>query len=173
MLMMIIICTNTHTHTHTHTHTGWSKSLCIWCLQYRKLAKKDGHHRIHSECGPCYTEHGLREQFGVSINVWRLAGDNLNITCNFLYCNHQVHREFLITLYIIIWNYITNYYRLLNCICSHCHISSTAHILSYSDLLFYVILTILTLYNFSERNIKAPWRWCRSTVTCRSICNII
>ena len=37
---------------------------------------------------------------GVSINVWRLAGDTLNITCNFLYCNHQVHRDFLITLYI-------------------------------------------------------------------------
>jgi hypothetical protein len=32
----------------------------------------------------------------VSINVRRLAGDSLNITCNFLYCNHQVHREFLI-----------------------------------------------------------------------------
>jgi hypothetical protein len=36
----------------------------------------------------------------VSINVWRLAGDTLNITCNFLYCNHQVHRDFLITLYL-------------------------------------------------------------------------
>jgi hypothetical protein len=35
----------------------------------------------------------------VSINVWRLAGDTLNITCNFLYCNHQLHRDFLITLY--------------------------------------------------------------------------
>jgi hypothetical protein len=32
-------------------------------------------------------------------NVWRLAGDTLNITCNFLYCNHQVHRDFLIALY--------------------------------------------------------------------------
>jgi hypothetical protein len=40
----------------------------------------------------------------VSINVWRLAGDTLNITCNFLYCNHQVHRDFLITLYKeVIW----------------------------------------------------------------------
>ena len=27
------------------------------------------------------------------------GGDTLNITCNFLYCNHQVHRDFLITLY--------------------------------------------------------------------------
>jgi hypothetical protein len=35
----------------------------------------------------------------VSVNVWRLAGDTWNITCNFLYCNHQVHRDFLITLY--------------------------------------------------------------------------
>jgi hypothetical protein len=42
----------------------------------------------------------LRTQFSVSINVRRLAGDILNSTCNFLYCNHQVHREFLITLYL-------------------------------------------------------------------------
>jgi hypothetical protein len=27
-----------------------------------------------------------------------MAGDTLNITCNFLYCNHQVHRDFFITL---------------------------------------------------------------------------
>jgi hypothetical protein len=25
--------------------------------------------------------------------------ENLNIACDFLYCNHQVHRDFLITLY--------------------------------------------------------------------------
>jgi hypothetical protein len=36
----------------------------------------------------------------VSINVWRLAGDTLNITCNFSCCNHQVHRDFVIILYI-------------------------------------------------------------------------
>jgi hypothetical protein len=35
----------------------------------------------------------------VSINAWRLAGDTLNVTCNVLYCNHQVHRDFLITVY--------------------------------------------------------------------------
>jgi hypothetical protein len=40
-----------------------------------------------------------RTQFGVSINVWKLAGDNLNITWNFLYCNHQVHRDFVVILY--------------------------------------------------------------------------
>jgi hypothetical protein len=42
----------------------------------------------------------LRTLFGVSINIWRLAGDILKITCSFPYCNHHVHREFLITLYI-------------------------------------------------------------------------
>jgi hypothetical protein len=45
-----------------------------------------------------YWTRSSRTQFGVPINVWRLAGDTLNITCNFLYCNHQVHRDFLITL---------------------------------------------------------------------------
>ena len=35
-----------------------------------------------------------RTQFSVWINVWRLAGDTLRIACNFLYCNHQVHRDF-------------------------------------------------------------------------------
>jgi hypothetical protein len=33
----------------------------------------------------------------------------LNITCNLLYCNHQVHRDFLITLYYfystLLWNF--------------------------------------------------------------------
>jgi hypothetical protein len=41
-----------------------------------------------------------KTQYGVSINVWRLAGDSLNIICNFLYCNYQVQRDFFITLYI-------------------------------------------------------------------------
>ena len=46
-----------------------------------------------------YWTRSSRTQFGVSINVWSLAGDTLNITCNYLYFNHQVHRDFLITLY--------------------------------------------------------------------------
>jgi hypothetical protein len=41
-----------------------------------------------------------RTSLGVSTNVWRLAGDTVNITCNFLYCNHQVNRYFLIALYL-------------------------------------------------------------------------
>ena len=32
---------------------------------------------------------------------WR--GDSLNINCNFLYCNLQVHRDFLITLFILLF----------------------------------------------------------------------
>jgi hypothetical protein len=48
-----------------------------------------------------YWTRSSRTQFGVSTNVWRLAGDTFNITCNFLYCNHQVHRDFLITLYLV------------------------------------------------------------------------
>jgi hypothetical protein len=53
-----------------------------------------------------------RTQFGVSINVWRLAGDTVNITCNFLYYIHQVHRDFLITRYfvLLLWNYYYYYY---------------------------------------------------------------
>jgi hypothetical protein len=47
-----------------------------------------------------YWTRSSRTQFGVSLSVWRLAGDTLNITCNFLYCNHQVHTDFLINLYI-------------------------------------------------------------------------
>jgi hypothetical protein len=46
-----------------------------------------------------YWTRSSRTQFGVSVNIWRLAGDTLNIACNFMYCNYQVHRDFLITLY--------------------------------------------------------------------------
>jgi hypothetical protein len=34
----------------------------------------------------------------ISINIWRRTGETLNITFNFLCCNHQVHRNLLITL---------------------------------------------------------------------------
>jgi len=42
-------------------------------------------------------------QFGVSINIWGMAGDALNITCNFLSRNHRVHRDFLIALYVVLY----------------------------------------------------------------------
>jgi len=47
-----------------------------------------------------YWTRSSRTQFGVSINVWRLAVDTLNITRKFMYCDHQVRRDFLITLYV-------------------------------------------------------------------------
>jgi len=36
-----------------------------------------------------YWTRSSRTKFGVSIHVSRLAGDTLDITCNFLYCDHQ------------------------------------------------------------------------------------
>ena len=54
-----------------------------------------------------------RTQFGLSINVWRLAEDTLNITCNVLYCNHQVYRDFLITLYNT-YSYTGNFSGIMN-----------------------------------------------------------
>jgi hypothetical protein len=39
-----------------------------------------------------YLESGITNGVSVhlvSVNVWRLAGDTLKITFNFLYCNHQ------------------------------------------------------------------------------------
>jgi hypothetical protein len=82
--------------------TGWSKSLCAPDDYSTKNTQsphnwwfEDGHHRIHSEYWTVlYWTRSSRTQFRVSMNVWTLTGDALNITCNFLYCNHQVHREF-------------------------------------------------------------------------------
>jgi hypothetical protein len=77
---------------------------------------EDGHHRMHSEYRPCYTVHDLRKHISaLSTNVWRLAGDTLNITCNFLYCNHQLHRDFLIALYCTV---VVTYLRDINFIFS-------------------------------------------------------
>jgi hypothetical protein len=38
--------------------------------------------------------------------------------------------------------------------------------------LFYIILIILIIHNFSKHNIEVSWKWCRHTETCRSLCNI-
>jgi hypothetical protein len=43
-----------------------------------------------------YWTRASRTQFGVSVNIWRLAEDTLNITRKFLYCNYQMHRDFLL-----------------------------------------------------------------------------
>jgi hypothetical protein len=52
----------------------------------------------------------------VSINVWGLAGDTLNITCNFLYYNDQVQRDYLITLY---YKAVINHHRQHNISARH------------------------------------------------------
>jgi len=85
------------------------KSLCTWRLQY-KTRKNTVFRTVSSQntfgmWTVLYWTRSSRTQFGVSINIWRLAGDTLNITCNCLYCNHQVHRDFLITLckYILLF----------------------------------------------------------------------
>jgi hypothetical protein len=62
-----------------------SQNSCIWCAH--------NPHAFHES--PLHDENTVRR---VS-NVWRLAGDTLSLTCNFLYCNHQVHRDVLITQY--------------------------------------------------------------------------
>ena len=54
---------------------------------------------IFGMCTVLYWTRSSKTHFGVSINVWRLEEDILNTTCSFLYCNHQVRRDFLITLY--------------------------------------------------------------------------
>ena len=45
-----------------YLNTWWSKSLCAPDDYSTKNTQKYSIlNRIHSECGPCYTEHGLRE----------------------------------------------------------------------------------------------------------------
>jgi hypothetical protein len=79
--------------------TGWSKSFCA----PDDDQKVSVHLTMIKKCTfgmwtVLYWTRSSRTQFSVSINVWKLAGDTLNITCNFLYCNHQAQRDFLITL---------------------------------------------------------------------------
>jgi hypothetical protein len=77
------------------------KSRCTWWLQYTQLMIwRWPSQNTFGMWTVLYWTRSLRTQFGVSINFWKLAGDTLNITCNFLCCNHQVHRDFLITLHI-------------------------------------------------------------------------
>jgi hypothetical protein len=96
-----------------HRNTGWSKSLCApddystktKCIRTIPTQLVIWRWLPQNAFGMWTVLHWTRSsrtQFGVSINVWRLAGDTPNITCNFLYCKHQVHTDFLITLYICI-----------------------------------------------------------------------
>jgi hypothetical protein len=74
--------------------------LCTWWLQYKKHAKNVK--QFQSLTMTTWLKLGITD--GVSVSrvytwPWRSAASS-QITCNFLYCNHQVHRDFYITLYI-------------------------------------------------------------------------
>ena len=82
-----------------------TKSLCTWLTCIRTIPTQLMISRWPSQntfgmWTVLYRTRSSKTQFGVS-NIWRLAGNTLNITCYFLYCNHQVHRDLLITLYFI------------------------------------------------------------------------
>ena len=83
------------------TYRVIKKSLCTWRLQYSThlMSWSWPSQNTFGMWTVLYWTRSSRTQFDVLINVWRLAGDTLNITCNFLFCNHRVHRDFLITLY--------------------------------------------------------------------------
>jgi hypothetical protein len=82
-----------------HIYRMIKKSPCTWRLQCKNTQKYFKQFNHLPSLTVQYWTRSSRTQLGVSINVWRLAGDTLNITCNFLYYNHQVHRDFLITLH--------------------------------------------------------------------------
>jgi hypothetical protein len=97
---------------HVCFYTGWSKSLCASDYYSKKTTptqliiwRWQSQNTFGMWTVLFWTRYS-RTQFGVSINVWRLAGDNLNITCNFLHCDYQVHRDFLITLYMYMYMYV-------------------------------------------------------------------
>jgi hypothetical protein len=83
-----------------HRYRVIKKSLCTWrTIPTQLMIWRWPSRNTFGTWTVLYRTRSSRTQFGVSINVWRLAGDTLNITCNFLYCNHRVHRNFLIILY--------------------------------------------------------------------------
>jgi hypothetical protein len=100
------------------------KSLCTWRWQQstQLISWRWSSENTFGMWTVLYWTRSSRTQLGVSINVWRLAGDTLNNTCIFQYCNHQVHRDFLITLYFLKvsskralsqWNIYPNFYQVL------------------------------------------------------------
>jgi hypothetical protein len=82
--------------TNTTKYKEWSKGLCA-PNDYRTK-------KTHTKIWPSqntfrmwtmlYWTRPSRTQFSMSKHGGRLAGNTLNITCNFLYCNHQVYTLF-------------------------------------------------------------------------------
>jgi hypothetical protein len=80
---------------------GDQKSLCTWWLQYRKLQitfkVSPASLQIFIDTPNCFLE--ARVQYS-TVHIPNVFCDGHLFFCVFLYCNHQVHRDFLITLYI-------------------------------------------------------------------------
>jgi hypothetical protein len=80
---------------------GDQKSLCTWWLQYRKLnvmfkvspASLQGQGDTRLTLTPSVIPNS---NYVIMVSDWNC----LKYFCVFLYCNHKVHRDFLITLYI-------------------------------------------------------------------------
>ena len=82
-------------------YTGWSESLCApddystHTIDDFKMAIIECIRNVDRAILNTVFENTIRR-----VNKYlETAGGTLNITCNFLYCNYQVHREYLITLY--------------------------------------------------------------------------
>jgi hypothetical protein len=84
---------------HIYIYRVIKKFQCIRTIPTQLMIKRWTSQNTFGMRTVLYWTRSSRTQFGVSINVWRLVGDTLNITCNFPYCNHHVHRDFLIILY--------------------------------------------------------------------------
>ena len=91
-----------------------------------------------------YRTRSSKKQFGVWINVWRLAGNSLNITCNFLYFNssdaqrpeHTVlylyeNRIFTATAWFLIWFNVFFCHRWTNNSSQNCSSCSSSNIICY------------------------------------------
>ena len=84
-------------------YTGWSKSLCApdhynpHTIDDLKMVITGYIRNVDRAILNTVFENTVRR---VNKCLERLAGDILNIACCILYCNHQVHRDFLITLYV-------------------------------------------------------------------------
>jgi len=55
-----------------------------------------------------------------------MAEDTLDITCNFLYCNHQVHKDILISLYLVLLESLYLFYNLSKSIVLFSHIQGVS-----------------------------------------------
>jgi hypothetical protein len=127
-------------------NTGWSKvsvqlTQCIRTITTQLMIWRWPSQNTFGMWSVLYWTRSSWTQFGVSINAWRLEGDTLNITCNFLYCNHQVHRDFFIfcvVLCIFVLFYV--YFVVLCILCCSIILCCSMYIL-----LFYVFCVVLCI----------------------------